>query len=71
MLGRRTTVHALEDFIPLYYVNTGELGARHRLRERMATSPKPASRRVNEHSTASTWAGGGETGRVRTANNHT
>ena len=30
MLGRHTTVHALEDFIPIYYVNTGELGARHR-----------------------------------------
>jgi hypothetical protein len=29
MLGRHTTVHALEDFIPIYYVNTGELGARH------------------------------------------
>ena len=34
MLGRHTTVHALEDFIPIYYVNTGELGARH-------SPPKP------------------------------
>eukprot|EP00966_Prymnesium_polylepis_P227114 5255010-Prymnesium_polylepis.1 len=44
MLGRHTTVHALEDFIPIYYyVNTGELGARHRYMGGTILSKHPVS----------------------------